>query len=184
MHQEELLSGLKTADQKACTFFINTYKEMVYKIAISFVSSPEDAEELTQDVFVKAIREIGKFKQQSGLKTWLYRITVNEALNKTRSAKHRFFSNLFSRNILTAADTVVHEEQSPESKKIAHENLQYLYRCIERLPEQQKIAFTLNKIDELPYAEVADVMGISLASVESLIHRAKKKLQSEIVKNS
>jgi RNA polymerase sigma-70 factor (ECF subfamily) len=184
MHQDELLSGLKSADEKACTFFINSYKEMVYKIAISFVSSPEDAEELTQDVFVKAIRQIEKFKQQSSLKTWLYRITVNEALNKTRSAKSRFFSSLFARNNPSVADTISIVEQSPESKKISHENLQFLYRCIECLPEQQKIAFTLNKIDELPYAEVAEIMGISVSSVESLLHRAKKKLQSEIVKNS
>ena len=184
MHQDELLSGLKIADEKSCNFFINTYKEMVYKIALSFISSPEDAEELTQDVFVKAIRQIDKFKNQSSLKTWVYRITVNEALNKTRSAKSRFFSNLFSRNNATLPDSTGNAEQSPEVRKISNENLQYLYRCIEQLPEQQKIAFTLNKIDEFPYAEVADVMGITLSSVESLIHRAKKKLQSEIVKNS
>lgn len=186
MKDTELIEQIIHREEKACRTFISSHKDMVYRICLGFVNNKEDAEELTQDVFISAINNISSFKKEANIQTWLYRIAINQSLNFKRRQKRTSWMERLG--LTTAVEKEVHDQDnitldnSPETIRITEENNKILYSCIEQLKEDQRIAFTLNKVDGFSYAEVADIMKISVASVESLIHRAKKKLQERLVK--
>ncbi len=173
-------------DENACCMMIGQYKDMVFRICMSFVNNREDAEELTQDVFINAINNISSFKKDAVLQTWIYRIAINQSLNIKRKQKK---TSLFERLGLTSSIEKEIQDQdislidnSPETLHITEENNKILYKCIDSLKENQRIAFTLNKVDHFSYTEVAEIMKISVSSVETLIHRAKKQLQEKLVR--
>lgn len=184
MDENELIDKVIKGHQTAYIDFINQYKTMVYKICYSFTTNPQDAEELVQDVFVKAIQNIHSFKGKSKFHTWLYKIAVNECINFTRKSKIKLFFGLKDDHQHQYSDyehnEVNHKEESHENKLILEENKKQLYHCINQLPKKQKIAFTLHKIDELSQLEVAEIMQLSQSSVESLIHRAKTNLREKL----
>ena len=168
-----LLQNISKGDQVAFHKLYNLFGDKVYNIAISYTKNVQEAEEITQDVFVKIHQNAGKFKGDSKVSTWVYRITVNTALNAVK--KHKKFKG---HNELTESDSVdfVHPGVKLENK----ENSKLLFKIIDHLPDQQKTAFILSYIDGLPRQEVADVMEKSLKSVESLLQRAKTKLKIEL----
>jgi RNA polymerase sigma-70 factor, ECF subfamily len=186
MTEEELIEQLINRDENACRTIISQHKEMVFRLCISFINSREDAEEITQDVFISAIKNISSFKKDANLQTWLYRIAINHSLNFTR--KQKKVSVMKRLGLSAHVEKEMQKQQhadsdeSAETKQIALENNRILYNCVELLKEDQRIAFTLNKVDNFTYAEVAEIMKISLASVESLIHRAKTKLQEKLIR--
>jgi RNA polymerase sigma-70 factor, ECF subfamily len=184
MEETELIEQIINHEEKACRVFIDLHKDMVFRICMSFVNNKEDAEELTQDVFIDAFTGIKSFKKESKIQTWLYRIAINKALNckrkqhKTSLMERLGFSSSVDRVNLEKSEV----EESREAKIIVEENNRILYKCIDGLSEDQRIAFTLNKVDGFSYAEVAEIMKISLAKTETLIFRAKKKLQEKLFK--
>jgi len=186
MEEEELIGKILNHEDKAFRIFIDLHKDMVFRLCLSFVNSKEDAEELTQDVFIEAFTNIRSFKKEAKIRTWLYRIAINKSLNFKRSRSKKSLLEIL--NLTPGIEKEIHDkslsisENSAESNRITEENNKILYSCISRLKEDQRIAFTLNKIDEFSYAEVAEIMKISVSSVESLIHRSKKKLQEELLK--
>ena len=173
-------------DEKACRDFIGLHKDMVFRVCFSFVNNRQDAEELTQDVFISAINSISSFKKEAQLHTWLYRIAINQSLNFIRKQNNKSFIERLRLTPSVEKEMVdqnnLSDGNSPETMRITEENNQMLYRSIEALKKDQRIAFTLHKIDEFSYAEVAEIMKISVSAVESLIHRAKKKLQEQLIK--
>jgi RNA polymerase sigma-70 factor (ECF subfamily) len=143
--------------------------------------SIEDAEEVTQDVFVKVHQSLGKFKGDASIKTWIYRITVNQCLDfiKRKNSKKRFFvfgkksnSEYEYNNLPTFEHPGVLMENKEKSK--------LLFATINTLPENQKTAFILSKIDGLSNPEISEVMELSIGAVESLLVRAKKSLQEKL----
>jgi RNA polymerase sigma-70 factor (ECF subfamily) len=186
MEETELIEQIKNHEEKAYGIFIGLHKDVVFRICMSFVNSREDAEELTQDVFVEAFTNICSFKKEAKIQTWLYRIAINKSLNSKR--KHKNNSLLERLGLSLSVDRKLQQqhqsevEDSREEKMIVEENNKILYYSIAKLKDDQRIAFTLNKVDGFSYAEVAEIMKISVASVESLIHRGKKKLQGELLK--
>lgn len=155
------------------------YSRRVYNTILSIVQSTDDAEELTQDVFVEVDRSIGKFKGASELGTWIYRISVNRALDflrfKKRKKRWSSFSSLFSEETIDIPD-FFHPGVALEQQ----ENASILFKAIGRLPDNQKSAFVLAMIEELPQKEIAEIMKISVGAVESLLQRAKTTLRSEL----
>lgn len=146
----------------------------IYNTAISYLQSTQDAEELTQDVFVTIFGKIGKFNQASKLSTWIYRITVNKSINYIKKRKRH---TLFSIGSLTREPSDFNHpgiqlEQKEEGKE--------LFKQINNLAPNQKTAFILVYIELLPQQEVADIMDTSVKAVESLLQRAKAKLKANI----
>jgi len=142
------------------------------------IQSEEEAEDLAQEVFMEAFRSIGNFRADAQLGTWLYRISVNKSLELIRKKKRKkrwaFFQAERGEAVETeAASRFVHPGIELENK----ERAQVLFWAIEKLSDKQRVAFTLNKVDGLSYQEVAEIMEMSLASVEGLIFRARKSLQ-------
>lgn len=142
---------------------------------MSYTKNQEDAEEITQDVFVKLHKNAPSFRGDSSLRTWLYRITINTSLNHIKK-KNRFV--LFKKTLGAQHTDFNHPGVLLEQK----ENAATLYKAMDSLPDSQKTAFILSYIENLPRQEVADIMQTSLKAVESLLQRAKKNMRLELEK--
>ena len=157
------------------------YKNRVFNTALGLVQNRQDAEDVTQEVFVNLHQTLSSFKGQSQLSTWIYRITVNKSLDflKARQAKKRsgFVFSLFGSKADDERPLDVPDFVHPGVQMERQEAAAALFRAINQLPEQQKVAFTLAKVEGLSYQEIADVLQTSIPSVESLLFRAKQNLQ-------
>jgi RNA polymerase sigma factor (sigma-70 family) len=184
MTECELVNGLLASDKEAIQQLVDNYQENVIKTAFYFVANMEDAEDLSQEVFLEIIKSVGRFKRKSSLSTWIYRVTVNKSLDHLRKQKrrahiHRIESFFMAPN--NGPGIYQAEPGGRDTTNDDNERRQILDKAVNSLPENQKIAFILSKYDDLSYKEIADVMNLSLSSVESLIHRAKLKLQNKLV---
>ncbi|AWH85965.1 RNA polymerase subunit sigma-24 [Flavobacterium album] len=157
------------------------HRILVYNLALHYVLNIEDAEEITQDVFVKVHESFATFKNESSLKTWIYRITVNQSLDfiKRRDSKKRFF--IFGRKSTSEKEYInLSSFEHPGIALEDKEKSKLLFSIIDQLPETQKTAFLLSKLEGLANPEIAAIMETSIGAVESLLVRAKKTLQEKL----
>ncbi len=151
---------------------------MVFNTSLNFLGIREDAEEITQDVFVEVFKSIPSFRGNSSLKTWVYRIAITKSLEYQRKAKRKkrfaFLVSISGENQDVLDSSIV---DHPGIDTEDGERADLLFKSMEKLPENQRIAFTLHNLDGFSYKEIAETMDISLSSVESLIFRSKKKLR-------
>lgn len=177
-----LIEKLKQGDQGAFSEIVETRKGMVYNTVLGLLQNPEDAEDVTQEVFIKVFESVRQFKGESAFSTWLYRIAVTTALEflrkKKRKKRFAFITSLFGEGDTPVTDPpdFVH----PGVLLDRRENARVLFKAIQKLPENQRIAFSLHKVEGLSYQEVADVMETTVSAVESLIHRARQNLRKSL----
>ncbi|MDZ7741358.1 MAG: RNA polymerase sigma factor [Bacteroidota bacterium] len=185
MDQTELIEQIKAGDHQAFRQLTEHYYPLVLKTSNSFVHNEEDAQDLSQEVFLEVYQSIHKFRKEAVISTWIYRITINKSLNFIRDRKRKqFWGSLDMLSGKTGhkdENLLSNPGDNPGDIEII-ERKRILYNSVENLPKNQRIAFTLNKMDEMPYKQVAEVMDVSLSSVESLIHRARKNLQERLYK--
>jgi RNA polymerase sigma-70 factor, ECF subfamily len=184
MTELELVDGLIMHNNEAIQYLVNNYQKKVIKTAFYFVANMEDAEDLSQEVFLEIFRSIGRYKKNSSLSTWIYRITVNKSLDHLRRQKRRNIIQTIGSLLQISSGSVKGKDSEPvtiDTRNDDKEKRKILDSAVNSLPENQKIAFILNKYEELAYKEIAEVMNLSLSSVESLIHRAKMNLQIKLV---
>ena len=175
MTDRELVQGIIDRDQAAFKELVETHQQHVVRTCYGLVHDLEDARDLAQEVFIEIMRSAVAFRGKSKLSSWIYRISVNKSLNYLKKYRRREAVSLFS--IKDRGDTPSTGcEDVMEEKDLK----QALHSAIGKLPVNQKIAFTLHNYEELPYKEIAEVMNVSLSSVESLIHRAKLNLQKRL----
>ncbi len=180
MTDEELIEKLKAGDSACFGILIELHSQKVLNIAFNIVRNLEDAEDITQEVFIEIFQSIQHFKRESKLSTWVYKITVNKSLDFLRKKKRKKRFGILQQ--LFSADSAeprisIRNELHPGIELENKERASILQDAIEQLPEKQKTAFVLNKIEDQSYAEVANIMDMSIASVESLLFRAKQNLQ-------
>lgn len=191
MNETELIALLKEGDAGAFKYIVDQWKDMVYNTSLGIVQHSEEAADVSQDVFVQVFESVGQFKGDAKFSTWLYRIAVTKSLDHLRKKKRKkrfaYVQSLFGLNeeeVPTIADNrFFHPGVVLEQK----ENAAILMNAISQLPENQKSAFVLHKMEGLSYLEVASVLECSLSSVESLMHRAKlnlKKILKEYYQNN
>jgi RNA polymerase sigma factor (sigma-70 family) len=185
LNELELIQQLREGDELAFKSLVATYQDMVYNTALGIVQNAEDAEDVAQEVFIQVFRSIDQFKGDARLSTWMYRITTTKALDHIRSRRRKkrfaFITSLFGPN-----DELVHEPidfQHPGVALDRKEQAALLFRTIEQLPDNQKVAFTLHKTEGLSYQEIADVMELSVSAVESLLFRARQNLRKLLEKH-
>lgn len=157
------------------------YKSMVFNLALHYLQNIEDAEEVTQDVFVKAYHSLQHFNQKSSYKTWIYRITINNCLDfikKKNSIKRLYIFGKKSENEKDYFNATTFEHPGIQLEN--QENAEILFGVINTLTENQKTVFLLSKLDGLSNIEIAEIMELSIAAVESLIFRAKVSLQEKL----
>jgi len=148
------------------------------------VPNKEDAEDIAQEVFLEVFKGIRKFKGNSKLSSWIYRITVNKSLEfirkKNTKKRFAFFQALKGDEMPLDKTSYFTEFKHPGILLENKEDSERLYVAINRLPDDQKIAFTLSKIQGLTYKEISEITEKSISSIESLLFRAKKNLQKDL----
>ena len=162
----------------------STFKEIVFEnqdyvfnTCLGFMKNVEEAEDMAQEVFIHVHQNISKFKGQSKLSTWIYRVAINKCLEEIRKRGRQ----KRSANLVDISDSSVYNRvadfQHPGIEIENQERAAILFNAIEKLPDSQRIAFTLCKMEQLSYEEISKVMEKSISSVESLLFRARKNLQ-------
>lgn len=156
------------------------HHQMVYNLSLHYLQNVEDAEEITQDVFVKLHHSIDKFENRSTVKTWIYRITVNACLDliKRKNSKRHFFS--FGKGRVEKENFEVAHFEHPGILLENQEQAKILFDVINSLPQSQKTALILSKLDGLSNPEIAAIMQVSISSVESLVFRSKAALRDKL----
>ena len=179
MNQPELIEQLKQGDESAFKKLVDEWQDMVYNTALGIVQNADDADDITQEVFIQVYQSVSSFKGESKISTWLYRITVSKALDhekkKRRKKRFGFVQSLFGGQEEEQLHPVEfnHPGVQMEKKERAGE----LFDALRQIPENQRIAFTLHKLEGQRYQEVAEIMNTTLYAVESLMNRAKTNLR-------
>lgn len=171
------------ADQTEFKAVYDQFKNLVYNLALSYVQNGPDAQDITQEVFVKVYQNIHRYKPEAAsLKTWIYRITINQSLDflkSQRTAKRfGFITGLFRKDSNEPVEAYSYDHPGVALEE--REELQRIFTEINALPDNQKTAVILLKIEDRSHKEVADIMGLSTKAVESLFHRAKTTLSKKI----
>lgn len=184
MTDNEYIKLILQGDRNKFGIIVEKYKQLVFRTCMGFVHDKDDADDLTQEVFIQAYQSLSKFKMESAFSTWLYRISVNASLNKIRKTTGR---SLFHRleavfsgedkndPLFTASDM-----EDPEKILISQEHSLWLQKALDSLPENQRTAIVLSKYDDLPQKEIAEIMDITEGAVEALLQRAKKNLREKL----
>lgn len=182
MREPEFITELKQKSTVAYSKLVDDFQQKVFSTCISFVPNREDAEDIAQEVFVEVFNSIAKFKGDSKLSTWIYRITTNKCLEfiRKKNTKKRFaFLQSITGNAIPIDKTDYFTEINHPGILLENKELNAtLFKAINSLPESQSVVFTLHKIDGKSYQEVAEITNKSLSSVESVMFRAKKNLQN------
>ncbi len=179
MHSPELIDQLILRDESAVSTLVNSYEEYVGSICFGFVRSQFDAEEITQDVFVKAIKEINKFRRDSELSTWLYRIAVNQSLQflRAQNRKKRSAQLLSLFSLQEKGDDIADKGPLQDEVLIHAEENKEIRRALNTLPERQRTAFVLRYSNDHTYDQIAEIMDTTVKTVSALLQRAKEKLK-------
>ncbi|MCW3089200.1 MAG: polymerase subunit sigma-70 [Ferruginibacter sp.] len=176
---EELVIKLQQGDQSGFTAVVELYKDMVYNTAVGIVQNADDADDITQEVFVQVYLSINTFKGESKLSTWLYRITISKALDhekkKKRKKRFGFVQSIFGNQENESVYPVEFNHPGVQLEK--KEKASELFKALKQLPDKQRIAFTLHKLEGQSHQEIAEIMNTSLYAVESLMGRAKNNLR-------
>lgn len=180
MEEIEFIGYFKSNPEAAFKYLVDNYSGFVYNTALSLVFKGEDAEDVTQEVFLAVYSSLGSFKGESKLSTWIYGVTVNKSRefirSKTRQKRQTNKIELddLDRNLGFEVSHYNHPGIELEKKELAN----IFFSALDQLPENQRIAFTLHKIEGHSYQEIAVLMETSLSSIESLMFRARKNLQN------
>jgi len=186
----ELILLLRERDEKAFDYLVSTYQVRMFNVCLSVLQNAADAEDITQEVFVEVYKSIINFKGESKVSTWMYRIAMTKSLDFLRAKKRKkrfaLVITLFSGKANEPRfhpPNFIHPGIELENKELS----MYLFKAIDALPEKQKMAFTLHKIEGLSYQQISEVMETTVSSVESLLFRARQNLKdllSEYYNNS
>ncbi len=187
MTDKELIRGMLNNEERFFKEFVDKYQSLVLNVCNSFLHCNSDAEDLTQEVFIEVYLSAHKFRNESKLSTWLYRIAVNRSLNFIRDNKKRkIIKNLgsfFNGNEQKEYQIPDYSDLYNDLNEVENKKAELLHKAIDSLPKNQKISFTLSKFENLSYKQIAVVMNLSLPAVEGLIHRAKKSVSKKIIKH-
>lgn len=176
--ENELVELSKEGNLEAFSNLIDLYRQKVFQTCMGFLHSRDDADDLTQDIFIKAWKSLKSFDGRSTFSTWLYRIAVNSAINQVRKNKLRTYVGL--NYVLTDATST---EENADNHLMRAEIRQEIKKAVGRLKINQRKAFVLFYYQELSIKEIATVMKISPKAAESLVFRARKNLQKYLSRN-
>jgi RNA polymerase sigma factor (sigma-70 family) len=177
LNQAGITAAIRNGDPSVFTDIVEQCQDMVYNAALSIVQNEEDAEDVTQEVFIDVYEGLKDFREEAQLSTWIYRITINKALDLEKRKKRQKHGGLLKRIFAVKEEDEPVSFHHPGAQLDNKENAALLFKALKKLPENQQVAFTLHKIEGLPYKEVAAIMETSLYAVESLIARAKTGLK-------
>lgn len=185
----QLLDRLRSGDEKAFAEVIRENRERIYNRANTLLSNRQDAEEVTQDTFIRARNGILKFRGDCSISTWLYHIATNLARNKhwywwrrKRNSSVSFDTPVCDESSLTLADIIHSDDRTPLEETDTNEFMKLLPKAIENLPTKYSEVIRLRTDLDLSYEEIAEKMNISVGTVKSRLSRAREYLRAELEK--
>jgi RNA polymerase sigma-70 factor (ECF subfamily) len=184
MTDSEIIKLILKGDKEKFRMLVEQYQQMVFRTCMGFLHNKDDADDLTQEVFIQAYQSLSRFKGEAAFSTWLYRIAVNASLNKVRkSSKNLILQRIdaiFGTEKTKELPFLPSDTKNPESILIRQEHVEWIARALESLPENQRTAIVLSKYDDLSQKEIAEIMHTTEGAVEALLQRAKKNLREKL----
>jgi RNA polymerase sigma factor (sigma-70 family) len=181
INEQELIAQLRLRNEEAFRQLVEVYGGRVYNTVLNMLQDTAEAEDTTQEVFIKVYESIDGFRQEAGLGTWIYQIATRKAIDKLRRRKTRQRLRAFLPWWMPSeakADKAVFDH--PGVQLDNKEKAALLFKAINGLPEKQQLAFTLIKVQGMSYEEAAQVMQQGIKAIESLVGRAKQNLQQQL----
>jgi len=172
-----VIALIRAGDKEAYRQLVVRYQQKVFQTCMGFVHDEDDAADLTQDVFIRAYEKLSSFQGAAQFSTWLYRMTTNMAINYLRKRK---FRSLFQRMDVEKNKSVASSGDYADAHILRTEQKKMLRLAVSRLTPSQHKAFVLSYYQDLSNQELADVMGLSLKATESLLFRARAKMQATL----
>ena len=180
--ESALVHRCAAGDEIAFAELVADHQRMVLQLAINLLGDRDEALDLSQDVFLRVFRTIHRFRGQSALRTWIYRIAVNQARNRHRFWRRRHRADQVSLDAHVAAhgDCLSGVDIGPEGKLAQKELAARLRRAVGALPFDQRTAIVLREIDGLSYEEIGYSLGVTVGTVKSRLTRARRALRAEL----
>jgi RNA polymerase sigma-70 factor (ECF subfamily) len=180
--ESALIQRCAIGDESACTELVGDHQRMVVQLAMNLLGDRDEALDLSQEVFLRVFRTIHRFRGQSSLRTWIYRIAVNQARNRHRfwRRRHRADQVSLDEHLATHGDFVSEGDATPERVLAQKELAARLQAALDRLPFDQRTAIVLREIDGLSYDEIAFSLGVAVGTVKSRLTRARHALRLEL----
>lgn len=185
--EAQFIEKLKAGDAAAFDTLVDRYGGHVYGLLLRITNDPEEAGDLTQDTFLRALKGISKFRGESGIRTWLFRIAINQSRNRFRWWKRRKKDKTVSIDApakgteICYSDRISDTAPSPEEDVLIKERHNRLLEAIDALPETYREAVILCDIEGLTYEEISQVLEIGMGTVKSRIARGRRELRSKLV---
>jgi RNA polymerase sigma-70 factor (ECF subfamily) len=184
MTDQEIIGQILQGDRNRYKLLVERYQSIVFRTCMGFLHNKEDADDLTQDIFIQTYQTLPAYKGEASFSTWIYRITVNASLNKLRkSSKNPFLQrleNVFGSEKGKEYNFPVSDAENPETLIIQAERNEWVEKALNSLPEKQRTAIVLSKYDDLSQREIAVIMETTEGAVEALIQRAKANLREKL----
>jgi RNA polymerase sigma-70 factor, ECF subfamily len=179
---EQLVRIAQQGDTRAFDELVNRYRDKVYRLSYKILRHEDDAAEALQDAFLSAYRGLKNFKVESTFSTWLYRIATNASLMKYRKRRDNHISLEQSQSTNEDAETLQLPDWStqPVTELLNAETREVMADSIQRLPEELHIVFVHRDLEGKSNAEVAEILGLSVAAVKSRLHRARVLLRERL----
>lgn len=175
----DIIESFITGNKNAFNFIVLKYQKRIYWLIRKFVLDHDDADDITQEVFLKLYKSLEDFRGDSALYTYIYKIAVNYSLNHLKKAKTvSSIKKDFDSEVFKIKSNDINSDEIFDSQI----NANIIREGIESLPEQQKAVFTLRFYEELPYEEIADILGTSVGGLKANYFHAFKKIQTYILK--
>lgn len=184
--ENEFIERLKTGDATAFDELVTNYSSNIYALLMRLTEDEEEARDLTQDTFLSALRSIKNFRGEADLKTWLYRIAVNESRNRFRWWKRRNKSSIISLDAENSfsqtplSETISDSANNPEVETLRREREQALRKALSELSANFREVIVLRDIEGLSYEEVATALETNVGTVKSRIARGREELRKKL----
>ena len=173
-NDQHYISKILDGDTRAFAILVDRYKDLVFTLALRMLKNREEAEEVSQDTFIKVFKSLGKFKGDSKFSTWIYRITYNGCLDRLKKHKQEYncipLDDYTERQLMTLDNAVDAME--------VQEQQQAIKECLQLLPKEDAFLLTLYYYEEQSLEEISKIMGITANNVKVKLYRSRKKLTS------
>jgi RNA polymerase sigma-70 factor, ECF subfamily len=177
-----LVQRCTTGDEAACSELVSEHQRMVVQLAVNLLGDRDEALDVSQEVFLRVFRTIHRFRGQSSLRTWIYRIAVNQARNRHRfwRRRHRADQVSLDQHLATHGELPSGRDLTPDRMLAQKQLADRLQRALDSLPFDQRTAIVLREIDGLSYEEIAFSLGVAIGTVKSRLTRARQMLRVEL----
>ena len=175
----QLIERCRSGEEDAVARLVQANQPAVYRLALSILDDPADADEATQETFLAALRSLGDYRAQAALRTWLFAIAINVCRSRLRQRQTRQHLHLLLRGAwLTGA-----EPAQPESAMVQRQANDTVWRAVQALGEKHRLPVVLRYYHDLPVDEIAAVLGLSAGTVHSRLSIARDRLRAALVED-